>query len=145
MVAPKGHKPYAGSETGGRPPKFTDSDIDKFADELMIWIKNEENYWLKDFCLEKGMHSNYMAEWAKSNQKFGCAYNTCKEIQESRMFKGAMVEKFNAGMAKFALMNNHAWADKQESKISGDATNPLSFIYSAIDGKTKDLIDDKQE
>jgi len=145
MPAPKGHLPYPGCETGGRPVDFTEKDIEKFADELMEWIQHDENYWLKDFCLEKGLHSSNMHKWAKRSEKFRAAYETCKELQESKMFKGAMSERFNAGMSKFALMNNHGWADKQESKVSGDATNPLAFIYSNINGTTKDLINGEQE
>jgi DNA-packaging protein gp3 len=141
MPAPINHPPYSGCETGGRPRKYSTQDIERFADELLVWIKKESNFWLKDFCLEQGIDPNYMHEWAKENEKFGCAYSLSKSFQESRIFKGAMLDTFNTGMSKFALVNNHGWADKTEAKISGDAVNPLAFILQSVDGSSKDLID----
>jgi hypothetical protein len=53
-----------------------------------------------------------------------------------------MMETFNSGMSKFALMNCHGWSDKQESKISGDAASPLAFLMQQADGKSKDIVKD---
>ncbi|WP_068469954.1 terminase small subunit [Candidatus Protochlamydia phocaeensis] len=145
MPAPKNHPPYPGCETGGRPRRYSKEDIERFADELIIWMKKESNFWLKDFCLERDIDPDFMAEWAKENKKFNGAYKLAKGIQESRIFKGAMMETFNTGMSKFALMNCHGWADKQESKISGDASNPLAFVLNSIDGQSKDLVDGEAE
>jgi hypothetical protein len=143
MPAPLNHPPYPGCETGGRPRKYSTEDIERFADELLIWIKNEANFWLKDFCLEKGIDPNYMHEWAKENDKFRCAYKLSKAFQESRIFKGAMLDTFNTGMSKFALVNNHGWADKTETKVSGDAANPLAFLMQKADGESKDLVNEE--
>ena len=140
MPAPKGHPPYPGCETGGRPRKYSTEDIERFADELIAWIKIESHFWIKDFCLERLIDPNYMHEWAKENEKFRCAYDLSKAYQESRIFKGAMTENFNTGMSKFALVNNHGWADKTEAKISGDAVNPLAFLLHKADGQSKNLV-----
>jgi len=35
MGAPKGHPPYPGCETGGRPKKWTDEALEKLADHLL--------------------------------------------------------------------------------------------------------------
>ncbi len=145
MAFQKGHPPLPGCETGGRPRKYSTEDVERFADELLIWIKDESKFWLKDFCLEKLIDPNYMHEWAKENDKFGCAYRVCKSIQESRIFKGSMKDVYNSGMSKFALANNHGWSEKQETKVSGDSTNPLTFILDVIDGKSKDLVDGQEE
>lgn len=147
MPAPLNHAPYNTEGEGGRPRRYSTIDIERFADELIVWMKgNELNFWFKDFCLERGIDPDLMAEWARENDRFSGAYKLAKGLQESRIFKGSMMETFNPGMSKFALMNCHGWADKQESKISGDAINPLSFILKEVDGKTKELLDeDKSE
>lgn len=145
MPAPKNHPHYNIHGEGGRPRRYTTEDIERFADELIIWMKNESNFWLKDFCLERDIDPDFMSEWAKENKRFNGAYKLAKGIQESRIFKGAMLDNFNTGMSKFALMNCHGWADKQESKISGDASNPLAFVLNSIDGQSKDLINGEAE
>lgn len=145
MPAPLNHAPYPGCETGGRPRKYTAEQIDKFADELLIWIKNEGNFWLKDFCLEKEIDPRLMTEWADKSQKFSEAYALAKAYQESRIFKGSMLDTFNSTMSKFALINNHGWADKTETKISGDAINPLACILQEVDGTTKRLVNGNKE
>ena len=144
MPAPKGHPPYPGCETGGRPRRYSIEDIERFADELLQWMKNESRFWFKDFCLERDIDPDFMAEWAKENEKFNGAYKLAKGLQESRIFKGSMLETFNSGMSKFALMNCHGWADKQESKISGDPVNPLGFILDSVNGNTKELVKDNE-
>lgn len=145
MPAPKGHEPYPGCETGGRPKKYTTEYIEQLADELIIWIKSDSNYWIKDFCLEKNIDPRLMNDWSKENEKFSDAYSLAKGYQESRIFKGSMQKTFDSGMSKFALVNNHGWADKTETKLSGDPLNPLAFLLNSIDGTTKDLINDSTE
>lgn len=144
MPAPKGHSPYAGCETGGRPRRYSTEDIEKYANELIEWMKDESRFWLKDFCLERDIDPDFMSEWSRENEKFNGAYKLAKGLQESRIFKGSMVEIFNSGMSKFALMNCHGWADKQESKISGDTGNPLSFVLQSVDGSTKELVNETE-
>jgi hypothetical protein len=145
MPPPKGHLPYNTNGEGGRPPKYSQEAIETFAEELKVWISNPTNYWLKDFCLEKMIDPTYMIDWARENDRFRQAYNLAKAYQESRMFRGGMTDKFNSGMTKFGLINNHGWADKTETKLSGDANNPLAFILDNVGGLTKDLVDDEIE
>lgn len=143
MPAPQGHNPYPGCETGGRPRRYSKEDIEQFADEFMIWMKNDSHFWFKDFCLEKGIDPDYMSEWAKENEKFNEAYRLAKALQESRIFKGSMLGELNCSMSKFSLMNNHGWAEKQESKVSGDAGNPLAFLLQKADGASKELVNEQ--
>lgn len=144
MPAPLNHPPYPGCETGGRPRRYSQEDIDRFADELLVWMKDDSHFWFKDFCLEKEIDPDLMAEWAKENEKFQRVYKLAKGLQESRIFKGSMIGDLNCGMSKFALMNNHGWAEKQESKVSGDAINPLAFVLQEIDGTTKSFVSEDE-
>ena len=143
MPAPKGHAPYPGCETGGRPRKYSTEDIERFADSLMEWLEDQENYWFKDFCIKHKIDPDILPMWAKENEKFAGCFKFAKSIQESRIFKGAMIDSFNSSISKFALINHHGWVDKQETKVSGDSSNPLAFVYSQIDGTTKDLVEDE--
>lgn len=142
MPAPKGHPNYDVEGKAGRPQKYSTEYIEQLADELLIWIKIDSNFWLKDFCLEKGIDPRLMSEWAKENERFSEAHSLGKSFQESRIFKGSMLKTFDSGMSKFALTVNHGWIDKVETKVSGDAVSPLSCVLNLINGQTKDLIND---
>lgn len=144
MPAPKGHPPYAGCEKGGRKPLHSTEDIERFADELLIWIQDESKFWIKDFFLEKNMDPDFIHIFAEKNEKFAGARKIAKSMQESRIFKGSMKDTFNASMSKFALTVNHGWVDKVEQKISGDTTNPLHFLIETVDGNTKDLVNEQE-
>lgn len=140
MPAPLHHPPYAGCETGGRPKKYSTEDIEKFADELLLWMKIPTNVWFKDFCLDKDIDPDFMAEWADENEKFNGAYRLAKARQESRLVNGALTEVYNGSVAKFVLANVHNWTEKQETKIIGD---PLAFLVQKVDGGSKDLVNAK--
>jgi hypothetical protein len=94
MAAPKGHPPYNVNGEGGQPPKYNTAEIERFADLFEIWLQDENNYWFKDFFISHKVNCNYIAEWAKSNQRFRSVYLRAKEIQESRVFKGSMSKTY---------------------------------------------------
>jgi len=143
MPAPKGHSNYDVEHKAGRPRRYSTEDIERYAGELILWMKDDSHFWLKDFCLERDVDPDFMAEWASENERFNGAYRLAKSFQESRIFKGAMLNTFNSTMSKFALVNNHGWADKTETKVSGDAANPLAFLLRKADGESKDLVNEK--
>ena len=145
MVAPKGHAPYKGSETGGRPMKYTQEFIEKEAIALDEWMKQKSSIYFKRFAFDRGYSQQRLEEFAQNNQKFSETLSRARAWQEIRLAEGGLVNEFNAGFCKFVMGNACGWTDKTETKLSGDATNPLSFIFSTIDGSTKDLVDDKQE
>lgn len=140
MPAPKGHKPYPGSETGGRPKKYSTNEIEAFADEFSVWLKVPTNVWFKDFCLERDINPDFMAEWAEENKKFRGIYKLAKHRQESRLVNGGLSSQYNSTIVKLVLSNAHAWSDKQQ--ISGDAVNPLAFLLQKVDGQSKELVND---
>lgn len=144
-AAPKGHKAYKGCETGGRPKRWTPEIIEGLADELLIWIKDQNSIWLKDFFLERGIHPNKISIWSKENEKFQFACELSKEFQESRIFKGGLMNAYNAQITKFALINNHGWFDKNEVKVSGDGLNPIALAMDFINGTSKELVSDTED
>jgi len=142
MPAPKGHAPYPGCETGGRPKKYTAEFIENEADKFLEWMNDPKSMWYEDFALSRGYDPDQLSLWAKENEKFSGVYKRSKAWQKSLLVRGGLLNKFNSAITTLVLTNTTGWSSKQESKISGDAVNPLSFILQNVDGKTKDLIDD---
>lgn len=142
MPALAGHPPYNTQGEGGRPRKYSIEQIDAFADELLVWMKTPTNVWFKDFCLDRDIDPDLMSEWSVESERFGGAYKLAKARQESRLINGGLMNIYNGAIVKFVLGNAHGWVDKQETKLSGDAVNPLACVLNIIDGSTKDLIHD---
>ena len=138
MTAPKGHKPYPGCEKGGRPLKYTKEFLESEADAFLIWMQRDDSIWYKDFALERGYLPDQLSEWAKVNEKFSRVYKRSQEWQQSKLVKGGLLNKFNAGFTKFVMGNTCGWSDRQQ--VIGDIVNPLAFLLSKIDGKSKGLV-----
>lgn len=139
MPAPKGHKPYPGSEKGGRPRKWTDELIEQEADAFEQWMERPDSIWYEDFCLGRGYPPDNLIRWAKENEKFCTVYRKSQIWQKSKLIRGGLLNTYNAGFTKFVMGNTCGWADKQHATISGDSSNPLTFILNSIDGATKEL------
>jgi hypothetical protein len=137
--APSGNK----HGLGGRPKELTQEFIEKEADAFLEWMKLPDSIWYKDFCLERNLNPDLLAEWAKVNEKFAGVYRLAKHLQESRILKGGLFSTFNASIVKLVLANSHDWkTEKGETKVSGDSVNPLAFLLQQADGKSKDLVDE---
>ncbi len=145
MPAPKGHEPYQGCETGGRPVKYTSEFIEGEADKLEAWMKaRNENIFLEDFAFERGYSYRRLNEWSKENEKFSDTYERFQMRQKSTLMKGGLAKRFNYNMCALILGHSHGVIAKSEQKLSGDATNPLAFLMQQVDGKSKDLINAKE-
>lgn len=140
MPAPKGHPPYPGCETGGRPRKWTEEIIEEMAKKFEAWMRRSDSIWYEDFCLEEGLLPRHLAEWAKINEKFKVVYEKSQIWQKSKLVKGGLSSEFNSGFTKFVMSNTCGWREKSETTVIGDATNPLAFILKSTDGETKELI-----
>ncbi len=120
MPAPKGHPNYATDNLGGRPHAHSIELIEKYAHELDEWMKNPNNVWLKDFALERDVHSSYLSEWAERSERFRAIYNKAKEWQESKITKGSLLNRFNQRMSSMILANHHGWTEKPVQIIVND-------------------------
>lgn len=145
MPAPKGHEPYNKNGEGGRPLKYDDAFIENEAIELENWIEKPNSIWFEDFANKRGYSPEYLSRWAKENERFNQAYKRAQALQKSLLVRGGLTNKFNPNFTKFVMANTCGWSDRQETKISGDAVNPLSCVLNLINGKTKDLINDINE
>ncbi len=116
MPAPKAHKPYPGCETGGRPKKYTEQFLDIEADALNEWIKDKQNIFIEDFCLERNYHDSRIPEFVRDNEKFSDAYNKLKMKQRVSLFKGGLTKKFAYPMCALLLGHNHGIVAKHEEE-----------------------------
>jgi len=140
--AQKGHHPFNINGEGGRPSKYSSAEIDALADEFTAWFKEPSNVWFKDFCLERDINPDLMAEWAAENDRFSGAYKLAKHRQESKLINGGLLDSYNAGIVKFVLANAHGWSEKNEARVSGDAENQLAFILKMVDNTSRELVNE---
>jgi hypothetical protein len=145
MVAPKGHEAYNKNGEGGAPKIYTKEFIEAEALALEEWIKRPESIYFKRFAFERGYSYKRLYEFAEVNQRFSDIMLLAKEWQEFRLAEGGLTNEFNSGFTKFVMGNVCGWADKTETKVSGDAANPFTVFISNFSDSTKDLVDDIQE
>ena len=117
MPAPKGHPPYPGCETGGKPKIFTDEVIDNLADILQKWGKDDKNIFIEDFCLENDLRPSNIHIFEKKNEKFARAYEKIKLKQKTAIFKGGLSKKFSFPMCALLLYHNHGISQQIQEKI----------------------------
>jgi hypothetical protein len=111
----EGKKNHQG-EGGGAPMKWTPEVLDALADKLLVWMKEEKNFWLGDFAVENDMWRAQLDELSNTDRspKFTDAIKKAKTIQESKLVKLGMSKKYNPAMAIFALKNVAGWRDVQD-------------------------------
>lgn len=126
MPAPKGHPPYPGCEKGGRPVEWTDEIIEKEAQELLIWLKQPQNFYFEDFCIERGYEAEYLSRWANRNKKFRQAYKMARLVQKRTIAKNAMFKKFDSGFCRWFLSCNYAMIEGTDTSGIDEATTSKS-------------------
>jgi hypothetical protein len=124
MPAPKGHPPYPGCETGGRPLEWTPERIEALRLKFEEWMAVEENFWFKDFISENDLQDFILSKLAKMNEKFYITYKKAIRKQESKLLNGGLFGRTNSTMSIFALKCNHKW-------IEGTDTSGLEENQSA--------------
>jgi hypothetical protein len=145
MGAPRGHEPYNKNGEGGCPKKHTKEFIEAEATAFENWLKAPGSLYFKRFAFDRGYSPQRLSEFAAINKRFAEVYAFAKEWQEIRLAEGGLTGEFNGGFCKFVMGNVCGWTDRTETKVSGDAQNPLSFILEQVSGTSKDLIDVQDE
>jgi len=135
--APKGNQNAVGNS--GRPPDiYTQEWIENEAKALIEWFEVPRNIWLKGFALQRGYDPVRFDEFADKSIVFAEALTKAKKIQEFKLVDKALFNETNSNITKFVLANNHGWTEKQQ--ISGDASSPVGFLMTKVDGDSKDLV-----
>lgn len=117
MPAPKGHPPYPGCETGGRPKIWTDERIEEEAEALLQWLEEKPNFLFMEFCYARKIGEEWPSRWAKKNDKFMQAYKQARLKQQIVAIKNGLFKKFDSGLTRWFLACNYKW--KEGTDTSG--------------------------
>jgi len=90
-----------------RPTKFTDEELDSFADDLLQWMKDDDNIFFKYFAIDKGCHPEEISHWSARSAKFHQALYIAKAIQEKKLIMGSLRGKLKEGSSIWMLCTNH--------------------------------------
>ena len=132
--APKGHPPYPGCETGGRPKIWTNEKIDEIADYFLEFIELPSTLYFKEFALWLRQNHNiffnksYFGLFAEKSEKFKEILEYAHLIQEAKIVKGGLIKKLDSQLSKFMLCAVHGYTDKQTIAHEGnDVINVVHF------------------
>ena len=103
----------------GRPPRFTQEELKKLGEELINFMNQEGNYWLKDFCIERNIGVDKLQDYTKLSEDFHLSFDRAKKMQESKLVAMGLSKDYNASFVAFILKNVANWKDKQEIEHSG--------------------------
>jgi hypothetical protein len=103
----------------GRPVKWTEDKAIELANELIEWLKEDENIWFERFLYEvRGLYPQIISEMGEKYNSFSEAIKRAKKIQESKIVDYAFKNDINTTMAIFVLKNTYNWTDKVEQQIT---------------------------
>ena len=105
---------------GGRPVIWTEEKILQLGQELIDWLKaDEDNIWFERFLYEeKDLYPQLIGEMTGKYEKFAELIKKAKKIQESKLVDGTLKMGLNPTMAIFVLKNHYQYTDKQQTEIT---------------------------
>jgi hypothetical protein len=112
---------------GGRPVKWTEEKILQLGEELIEWLKaDEDNIWFERFLYEeKDLYPQLIGEMKDKYPKFAELIKKAKKIQEGKIVDGSFKHSLNPTMAIFVLKNHYQYTDKQQTDITIKEEPPL--------------------
>ena len=128
----KGGRPKGSTKPSKYTPEFIEKErvaLDKWAGEKKTTLN--VNFWLGDFAVERGYHRQRLSEFAEESKVFSDTLKKAKQIQENKLVKVALLNKFNPAMAIFALKNVAGWRDRKEMEV--EASEDLKKIMNKMD------------
>lgn len=124
----------------GRPIEWTEQAIE---DERVLfekWLLNQKNYYFQVFYNDRDLSYETIEMFSRRSPAFLETMKKARAIQEQRLVTLALERKHDGNFTKFVLANRAGW--KERTELSGSAANPLAFILAAVDGTSKDLVQD---
>lgn len=109
--------------------KYTKRYIDNAAEELEKFMRQQNNYFLKDFAVMKKISAQRLSEFAKKNEKFKESLEKAKDIQESKLIKMGMQKGANQAFVIFLLKNVAGYRDRTEVEQKITELPEIKFIY----------------
>jgi hypothetical protein len=109
--------------------KYKKYNLSELGDELVEWMKKEENVWLKGFAISKEFPTSYFSRYKKQNKYFAEKLAIAKDIQESKLVQGVLGRKYSPSFVKFILKNEAGWKDKIEETIKEEVPS-IQFVLA---------------
>ncbi len=107
-----------GKNDTGAPELYTNEYLSRLAKEFLDWSLIEDNFWFKDFCLDKSIPPQNISEFANKSKEFREAYIIVKERCESKLVKKALARKHDGYFSFQVLKQMHEWKDKTETDVN---------------------------
>lgn len=98
-----------------------------FLNDLIAWIKEaDENIFVEDFIFLSCDETRYKGNIYAGLPNYLCTkFSSCSKLyeraiamQKAKLVKYGVMDKLNAAMTKFTLINNHGWRDKNETDFT---------------------------
>ena len=97
----------------------------EYADSLLLYFLTCEKLpTIEEWAVKNHLAIRTVYEWTTNEEKyprFAATYAQAKAIQKTKLVQNGLVERYNASLVKFLLINNHGMSEKVEQKIEGDA------------------------
>lgn len=105
---------------GGRPLIWTEEKVLKLGEELIQWLKSDEdNVWFERFLYEvKDLYPQFISEMVEKYPKFSELIKRAKKIQENKLVDGCLKHNLNSTIAIFVLKNHYQYTDKTQTDIT---------------------------
>lgn len=124
--------------------KWTEDAALKIGNELISWMKEaDENMFFEEFLyLKENYNTDLISYLRKKFSSFAELIRIAKKMQEVKLKKFGVMDKLNAQMTKFVLINNHNWRDKKEINVDAKEAvrNQIAAMFPTqeeMDAQTK--------
>lgn len=120
---------------GGRyPSKYSDAQIEAYAEKLIEWIKKPTSFLFKEFCVENDIPCSALQRMADKNCKFALAYERARDLQEVKIMKGSLLKKFDSSTSLRILSCEYGLREKNDaqSAFTEEQTELLRRFDQAI-------------
>lgn len=90
--------------------KWTEEKIQELIDEMFAWFKEDEinNIFLKEFFVnEKDLYSSIVSYLSEKSPAFSKAIEKACDIQELRLSKNGLLNRYNPGITRLMLAAHH--------------------------------------
>lgn len=126
MPAPKNNT-FAKGNKGGRPRMYSDKELSKLGEELLVWAnlkwdkllkeKSKDKkmpFFISNFCREYDLSIDTLERYAKDNKEFCGQFGRAKQIVKDMLIFGGLKSWWNPAAFAFVAKNTTDMKDKQE-------------------------------
>ena len=102
--------------------KWTEVKALQLGKDLIEWQKEGpvNIFWDEYLVMERDLYPKLISYLCEKFTSFFQLIEKAKKLQEIKLKKYGTVDKLNATITKFVLINEHGWKDKKEHQIETD-------------------------